>query len=261
MLVAGGKMFMGARDLPSYAHAAPPHEVTVSSFCLDRTEVTTRAYLACVEKGECERPPAKVSWPKITPAEIQRYSGFCNAGQKDRGDHPVNCVVWPMADTFCKKHGARLPTEAEWEFAARGKGQRKYPWGDEVPSAHHLNACGKECAAWFTAHGDKTHKMMFDEDDGFAGTAPVGSFPAGAPPSGVLDLAGNVWEWTADWFGPYTGDAATDPRGHSSGTEHVVRGGDFTGSQPDWARPAWRWKTDPDTFSHGIGFRCASPPK
>jgi formylglycine-generating enzyme required for sulfatase activity len=255
-----GKMFMGARDLPEYAFAKPPHEVTVSSFCLDRTEVTTRAYLACVEKGECERPPEKVTWPGIKDAEVALYSPFCNAPQKDHAEHPINCVAWPMADRFCKQRGARLPTEAEWEFAARGASQRKYPWGDEAPGPGYLNACGKECAAGFKARGAK-HATMYDEDDGFAGTAPVGSFPGGASASGVLDLAGNVWEWTADWFAVYPDAAVVDPKGPPTGTLRVVRGGDFTGTQPDWARPAYRWKSDPDTYNHAIGFRCAASSK
>ena len=256
--IAGGKMFMGARDLKP--DAKPPHEVNVSGYCLDKTEVTTRAYLACVEKGECERPPEKVSWPSITDAQIKLYSGFCNAAQKDRGDHPVNCVAWPMANTFCQKRGARLPTEAEWEFAARGASQRKYPWGDEDPAPKYLNACGKACAKWFEAHGEK-HASMYGEDDGFVGTAPVASFPGGASASGIMDLAGNVWEWTADWYGPYATEPSTDPKGPATGSMRVVRGGDFTGSDPDWARPAYRWKTDPDTFNHAIGFRCAAAPK
>jgi formylglycine-generating enzyme required for sulfatase activity/tRNA A-37 threonylcarbamoyl transferase component Bud32 len=258
VMIPAGKMFMGARDLS--ANTKPPHEVSVSAFCLDKTEVTTRAYNACVDKGECERPPEKVSWPGIQEPQVKLYSPFCNASVKERIEHPINCVAWPMAQTFCAKRGARLPTEAEWEFAARGASQRKYPWGDDPPSSKFLNACGKECAAWFLAHGEKK-KAMYEDDDAFFGTAPVGSFPAGASASGVLDLAGNVWEWTADWFAPYTADASVDPKGPATGTQRVVRGGDFTGSEPDWARPAFRWKTEPDTFNHAIGFRCAATPK
>jgi formylglycine-generating enzyme required for sulfatase activity/tRNA A-37 threonylcarbamoyl transferase component Bud32 len=258
VLITGAKLFMGARDLTP--DTKPPHEVTLSSFCLDKTEVTTRAYLACVEKGECERPPSKVSWPGITPAQEKLYSGLCNADQKDRLDHPINCVAWAMADNFCKKRGARLPTEAEWELAARGSVQRRYPWGDEPPSPKLLNACGAECTKWFAAAGER-HSSMYEGDDGFSTTAPVGSFPAGASAAGVLDLAGNVWEWTADWYAPYSADPAVDPRGPATGTQRVVRGGDFTGFQADWARPAYRWKTDPDTFNHAIGFRCAAAPK
>jgi len=255
-LVPGGKMYMGARDLA--ADARPPHEVMVTGFCLDRTEVTTHAYLGCVDKGECERPPEKVSFPGVKPEQVKLYSTLCNASHPERGEHPINCVAWPMADTYCKKQGARLPTEAEWEFAARGASQRKYPWGDDAPGARYLNACGKECAKWFEGHAVK-QGTMYEEDDGFTGTAPVGSFPAGASASGVLDLAGNVWEWTADWYGAYTADTTTDPQGPPTGTQRVVRGGDFTGSQPDWARPAFRWKIDPESFDHAIGFRCAAP--
>jgi formylglycine-generating enzyme required for sulfatase activity len=256
--IPGGKMFMGARDLSP--NTKPPHEVTVSAFCLDKTEVTTRAYLACVEKGECERPPDKVSWPGITDQQSKVYSSFCNAAAQDRADHPINCVAWSMAQTFCAKRSARLPTEAEWEFAARGASQRKFPWGDDTPSAKYLNACGKQCVAWFAAHGEKK-VAMYDDDDSFVGTAPVGSFPLGASSFGVLDLAGNVWEWTADWFGLYSAEPAVDPKGPPTGTQRVARGGDFTGGEADWARPAFRWKTDPETFNHAIGFRCASAPK
>ena len=159
VLIPSGKMFMGARDLT--AESKPPHEVTVGTFCLDKTEVTTAAYLGCVNKGECEKPRDKVNWATIKPDEVQRYSQLCNAIHKDRGDHPVNCVAWAMADTFCKKRAARLPTEAEWEFAARGSGQRKYPWGDEEPDETRLNACGGECEKWSQANGDAARKAMY----------------------------------------------------------------------------------------------------
>jgi formylglycine-generating enzyme required for sulfatase activity len=261
--IPAGKMFMGTRDLPQ-ADAKPAHEVTLSAYCLDRTEVTTKDYLACVQKGDCERPGEKVSGPGIKEQDVKLYSSLCNAPHKDRGLHPINCVAWSMADNFCKKkeRGGRLPTEAEWEFAARGAGQRKYPWGDDQPTAKLLNACGKECATWFQGHGQR-HETMYGDDDGFEGTAPVGSFPDGAShpaagAQGIVDLAGNVWEWTADWYGPYPAEAVIDPKGPPTGTQRVARGGDFLSSNPDWASPAWRWKTDPDTYNHAIGFRCAA---
>lgn len=102
--------------------------------------------------------------------------------------------------------------------------------------------------------------MMYEDDDGFPATAPVGSFAAGASAQGVMDLAGNVWEWTADYFAPYGSESAVDPKGPATGEKRVVRGGDFFGFQADWARPAWRWKTDPETYNHAIGFRCAADP-
>ncbi len=261
--IPGGPMFMGARDLVPYADALPPHRVQVSAFCIDRTEVTTADYQACVDKGICERALDHVSWPDLKDAQKKKYSGFCNASKADRGKHPINCVAWAMADNYCKQMGHRLPTEAEWEYAARGSSQRKYPWGDDPPSAKFLNACGKECAAWKRTQKDPD-RTMFDEDDGFLGTAPVGSFPAGASAHGVLDLAGNVWEWTADWYEPYSetdsNNPPSDPKGAARGEKRVLRGGDYLGSEPDWSRPSYRWKTVPDTYNHAIGFRCAKTP-
>jgi eukaryotic-like serine/threonine-protein kinase len=259
VLIESGSMVMGARDLTP--DTKPTHPVTLTSFCFDLTEVTTSAYLACVTKGVCERPPEKVSWPGIKKADVELYSPLCNASKKGREEHPINCVAWSMADGFCKSRGARLPTEAEWEFAARGgKDQRTYPWGNDPPGPRHLNACGKECAKWFASHGE-TVGTMYDADDGYVFTAPVGSFREGAAASGAQDLAGNVSEWTADWYGKYAADAVTDPQGPATGTERVVRGGAFTSFVGDWTRPAYRWKTDPETLNHGIGFRCAAEPK
>jgi formylglycine-generating enzyme required for sulfatase activity/tRNA A-37 threonylcarbamoyl transferase component Bud32 len=256
ILIPGGKMFMGARDLGP--DAKPTHPVTVSTFCLDRTEVTAKAYRACTQTGECERALDHVSWPGLTDEKVRdRYSPFCNANHPDRDDHPINCVDWAMADRYCKRHGFRLPTEAEWEFAARGPTQHKYPWGDEPPSPARLNGCGRECSAWGESHAEK-HKRLYDGDDRYPATAPVGSFPAGASAHGVLDLAGNVQEWTADWYAPYTADAAVDPKGPPAGTERVVRGNDFFAFSRDSARPASRFKADPETYNHAIGFRCAA---
>ncbi|MEZ4302080.1 MAG: SUMF1/EgtB/PvdO family nonheme iron enzyme [Polyangiaceae bacterium] len=259
--IEGGPMFMGARDLIPAADAKPPHRVVLSTFCLDRTEVTVGDYQACVDAGKCERALDHVSWPKMTEALKAKYSPYCNADKPDRATHPINCVAWPMADNFCRQNGFRLPTEAEWEYAARGSSQKKYPWGDDPPSARFLNACGTECADHWKKTANETRKTMFEEDDGFVSTAPVGSFKAGAAAHGVLDLAGNVWEWTADWYAPYEETDAnappTDPKGPPTGEKRVVRGGDYLGAEPDWSRPSYRWKTDPDTYNHAIGFRCA----
>lgn len=103
----------------------------------------------------------------------------------------------------------------------------------------------------------KVYGQMYEGDDGFVGTAPVKSFPAGVSEGGIYDLAGNVWEWTSDWYGPYGSEELTDPKGPETGEKRVVRGGGFNGLRPSWARPAWRYKTEPDARSHGIGFRCA----
>jgi formylglycine-generating enzyme required for sulfatase activity/tRNA A-37 threonylcarbamoyl transferase component Bud32 len=257
-LVSGGAMIMGAKD--GSEDAKITHKVTLSSYCLDVTEVTTEAYEACVQAGQCEKAPQDVSYPGVTEEARKRLAPLCNARRAGREKHPINCVDWRMASGYCDYRKARLPTEAEWEFAARGSGQRTYPWGDEAPDEKRLNACGAECVAWSKAGGQEV-QSMFPGDDGYAATAPVGSFPAGASTGHFLDLAGNVWEWTADWYAPYAEEAATDPKGPATGTERVVRGGAFNGWMLDWAKPAYRWKSVPTTYNHAIGFRCAASPK
>lgn len=102
---------------------------------------------------------------------------------------------------------------------------------------------------------------MYADDDGWVSTAPVGSYPKGASAQGVLDLAGNVWEWTSDFYAPYAEtdpqNPPQDPKGPPQGEKRVLRGGDYFGVEPDWSRPAYRWKTDPNSYNHAIGFRCA----
>ncbi len=262
--LAGGAMFMGSTDEDLGEDVRPPHKVKVSKFCFDKNEVTVEQMTACVNGGHCLRPKPKVAYPGAKEEEIAAFSALCNYGQGDKKDHPMNCVSWSTAQQFCESEGgrlepggARLPTEAEWEFAARGSGQRVYPWGDEEPGPKRLNACGTECSKWLQTVKLKDYGRMFDADDGHPATAPVGSYPAGASTAGVLDLAGNVWEWTADWYGPYVDDEQADPKGPQSGKTRVVRGGGFNGLKPAWAKPAYRWHTVPSTTSHGIGFRCA----
>jgi formylglycine-generating enzyme required for sulfatase activity/serine/threonine protein kinase len=265
ILIEGGKMFMGSTDTDLGDDVRPAHKVTVSGYCLDKFEVTAEAYDACTKAGNCLRAPSEVNYPGATPPELAEHSKLCTGNKSDRKRHPINCVDWNMADAFCRDKGgrlsdggARLPTEAEWEFASRGSSQRIYPWGDDAPGPKLLNACGKECTDWLTKLDLPIYGSMFEGDDGHAATAPVGSFPKGASSAGVMDLAGNVWEWTADWYAPYDAGEVTDPKGPGSGTERVVRGGGFNGLKPGWAKPAYRWKATPDWRSDGVGFRCAA---
>ena len=256
--IPGGRFFMGSDDPQSLEFERPAHHVELSAFCIDRTEVTVAAYKQCSDAGDCKRAPTTNDWPDITAREHTTYDALCTAADPvTHATHPVNCVDWTMADAFCRARQKRLPTEAEWEFAARGPDGRVYPWGDEAPSGDLLNACGAECVRWAKGAGVSL-EPMFAGDDGWATIAPVGSFPRGASRYGVEDVVGNVWEWVADWYGNYENRAVKMPIGPPTGVERVIRGGGWNGANPAWVRPSFRYKDRPSKRSHGIGFRCAS---
>jgi formylglycine-generating enzyme required for sulfatase activity len=202
----------------------PLHTVRLDSFWLDMTEVTSSQYQGCVLDGACE------------PA------GCSSAG----ADYPVVCVPWDQAAAYCQWAGTRLPTEAEWEYSARGAGRFRYPWGDDFNGTL-LNYCDSSC----------TLSKQDDEfDDGYAESAPVGSYPQGASWVGALDMAGNVWELVADWNGNYSEGELMNPTGPETGSRRVARGGSWHAS-PDHVRSALRTHMGPlDTVDHA-GFRCA----
>jgi formylglycine-generating enzyme required for sulfatase activity len=247
---------MGSNDTPA-ENEKPAHPVTLTPYCIDRFEVTTAKYFACSDIGKCLRA-SLVNVPKLAAP----YDSICNASAAaDRGKHPINCVDWDQAQKYCMVQNGRLPTEAEWELAARGQDGRLYPWGDDAPSPMRANGCGSECLAWAKDKGiggDIGH-AMYETSDGFATTAPVGSFPNGKSRYGVEDVVGNVGEWTADLYDAYTKDVATtqtDPKGPANGTDRVVRGGAWNAEYADWARPTFRYHAAQTNKSHGIGFRC-----
>ncbi len=216
-------------DPSLFADETPPHRVTVSAFWLDRTEVTVEAYEGCSAIGRCDTLP---------------YAE--GARRFERADFPVSMVTWPEARDYCAFRGARLPTEAEFERAARGVTRRRFPWGN-VYDSHVVN------------HG-RLAWTPTDATDGFAELAPVGSFPAGRTPDGFLDLAGNVMEWVQDWYAPaYPDKDEVDPTGPdatAATTARVLRGGSFESAAP-WVRGAARMGADPSTRRPSIGFRCA----
>jgi formylglycine-generating enzyme required for sulfatase activity/serine/threonine protein kinase len=258
--IDGGKFFMGSDDKDASDDEKPAHQVTLSSYCIDLYEVTTAEYKACSDVGECKRAPTEVEWKDIRAFERKPFSRLCNANVAAHATHPINCVDWEMANQYCAWQKKRLPTEAEWEFAARGPDGRRYPWGDEAPDKTHMNACGKECLIWGAKNGvDMAYggKGMYPDDDGFPSTAPVGSFVAGKSRYGLYDVVGNVWEWTSDWDGKYEPEPVTDPKGPQAGTRRVVRGGAFNGVMASWVRPSQRYSDVPTTHSHAYGFRCA----
>jgi formylglycine-generating enzyme required for sulfatase activity len=259
VLIPAGQFFMGSDAKDAIENQKPSHNVTLSGFCIDLYEVSAKQYRQCSDVGKCRRATPEVEWEKITPSDKKTYSALCTLGDPEKADHPVNCVNWEMATTYCKNNDKRLPTEAEWEYATRGPDGRVYPWGDEAPTAQHLNACGTECLAW--AKRNKVSAQfpgaLYEADDGFETTAPVGKFPAGRSRFGPYDVVGNVWEWVADYEGKYEAENQKDPTGPDTGTKRVIRGGAWNGSFPEWLHPAFRYAQDPKSQSHGVGFRCA----
>ncbi len=225
--VPAGSFTMGcADDAQCESDELPAHEVGLSAFHLDETEVTVQRYRACVEAGVCN------------------HEGFdaaaCTWGRAD-DLLPINCVSHAQAQRFCEWTGARLPTEAEWERAARGDDGRRYPWGNEEASC--VNAVVAEGARRACAR---------------QGPEPVGTVGQ-AGPYGHQDLAGNVWEWTADWYDAsfYSQSAGTNPTGPTEGQQRVIRGGGWVEGDPSSVRATHREGADPDAHSPATGFRCA----
>jgi hypothetical protein len=211
--IPAGIFLMGSPTERGSPEERPMHEVIVAAFYLDVTEVRTAAYLACMREGACPRP--------------HEDNPFCNTSQDapgDRGEHPVNCVDAHQAEAYCAFAGKRLPTEREWEYAARGGAEeRRYSWGEEDPTPE--RAC-------------------YDH----IGTCPVASFAAGA--FGLFDMSGNVWEWTSTPYGPY-------PDAPKTGPHLVYRGGSWSRRFPKWLSTAMRNRYEPGRWSASLGARCA----
>lgn len=218
--VAGGTFQMGFNN--GEPDEFPAHKVVLSPYLLDRVEVTIANYDRCVEARVC-KPVEPLGTPQVTPL------------------HPVVGPTWFEARKYCEWVGKRLPTEAEWEHAARRPHFTLYPWGGPADGMK-ANARGTR--------------------DGFEFTAPVGSFPTGASNGGILDLAGNVSEWTADWYDAtwYQKTTERNPTGPEAPTgERVIRGGSW--SDPDYVlRSTTRLGLDPNVSNSAVGFRCAAIP-
>jgi len=215
-----------------------------SPYCLDRTEVTVADYLLCVGTGDCTPPGGQVRVPDIPSKDLSLWSRSCNGPHSERSQHPVNCVDSGQAEAYCAAVGKRLPTEAEWQWAATGgEESRRFPWGESKPSKTLLNACDFDCLDRLRAFGQARPTLHYGED-GFAETAPVGSFPDGAGRWGHLDLAGNVWEFTAT---PYSAD----------GSVRVMRGGGWLQSNREMVESGYRGGFPASARGSVVGFRCA----
>ncbi|HWO12116.1 MAG TPA: SUMF1/EgtB/PvdO family nonheme iron enzyme, partial [Polyangiaceae bacterium] len=244
------------------APAATGAQPAAEPFCMARAEVTVAEYERCRARGACEAlaPDGEPPQARLSPDQRLRaqrlYDSQCNAGQPGRELHPINCVTFRQASAYCAAVGGRLPTEQEWELALRGGEGRRFPWGDAAPGPTRLNACGLECKGWYaSAQLDGAFDgVMYEGDDGFAGTAPVASFPAGATKDGIFDLLGNVAEWTSTAvdFG------AAAPAG-SVPQAYVVRGGSFSSGGDAEGGAASRLYLEAGVHGRGVGFRCVFP--
>jgi len=230
--VPGGTFLMGAPAGTGDTDEHPQHSVTVGTFCMERLEVTVTQYQACVTAGMC--------------AAVKSDTG-CNSNKSDRSNHPVNCISYPMALSYCNWQNARLPSEPEWEYAARGTDGRRYAWGNAAPNPQLMNGCGDECVA-YAARLSETKTALFPGNDGFEETAPVGSYPRGASPFGIMDMTGNVYEWTAS---PY----CTYPAHECTSNYRMYRGGGWYSSNGVTAMT--RNGNNATETSVVVGIRCA----
>jgi formylglycine-generating enzyme required for sulfatase activity len=221
-----------ASEFPS---EQPAHEVTLSKgYWIDRDEVTNRAFAAFVDAGGYTNQSlwSPDGWAWLSGKDAARLPLHC---QGDVAEHPRMCLTWYEAEAYATWRGGRLPTEAEWEYAARGPESPVYPWGDtfDTDRANVINSVAPK---------------------------PVGSYPTGASWVGANDMAGNAMEWVSDWLAVdyYKASPATDPTGPASGTTKVEKGG-WWGSNEFVARSAYRHYEDPPTYGDKhIGFRVAS---
>ncbi len=260
MLIENAVFNMGAAaGQTGDRNETPAHRVTLAPYCIDRTEVSAHRYQECAASGQCTTS-STVNFPAIPAPQLPSWNQLCNGSRPDRADHPMNCVDWTQANAYCRSRGGRLPTEAEWEFAARGAETRSFPWGEAAPSLERVNACDADCLALITRHNLSRPAASFPGSDSQAATAPVGAFTPGASQYGVLDMAGNVMEWTGDWFGLYTAAPAIDPTGAPSGADRVARGGHWYSGTAAALRTTARVPANPSFRLATLGFRCVHSP-
>jgi formylglycine-generating enzyme required for sulfatase activity len=233
--VPAGEFIMGSDEGES--DEQPVHIVYLDAFYIDKTEVRNADFAKFVEatsfQTDLERQGISLTWRSVA---------------QGKDNHPVVWISWNDAVAYCEWAGKRLPTEAEWEKAARGTDGRVYPWGNTFDGSK-LSFCDKNCPEeWKDT----------SVDDGYEYTAPVGSYQTGASPHGTLDMTGNVWEWVADWYnsGYYSQSPGRNPTGPDSGEYRVIRGGSWF-TNLGLVRCAYRTGAWPRRGYNDIGFRCA----
>jgi formylglycine-generating enzyme required for sulfatase activity len=251
--IEGGTFWMGAQaadpegrghDPAAQPHEGPVREVTLSPYSLLVSTVTVRNYLNCLQKGACREE------------DVQSKGGSWNVHHPRRVNHPVNGVSWEGARRYCDWVGGRLPTEAEWEFAARGTDGRRFAWGDSLRCGHYDPNAGANKLAGFlnTRPSPKPVKVECVNE----GTTAIPDV-RGTSPFRIVGQAGNVWEWVADWYAPdaYATDKTTAPKGPATGDERVQRGGGWANRDPLELRAAARGSLPPDMRLDDVGIRCA----
>ena len=255
ILINGGSFQMGTDD--GMPFEAPVHTVELSPYFIDEHEVTVAEFADFVKATQYRTDAEKIGWSGVFDLESGEWTRVDGAdwrhpeGPKSiaQPDEPVCQVSWNDAAAFAKWAGKRLPTEAEFEFAARGGlAGKKYAWGDE------LMPNGKPVANWWQG----TFPTKNTGEDGFYGRAPVKSFPPNG--YGLYDMTGNVWEWNGDWYADsyYQTSAKHDPKGPDTGTARVIRGGSFLCAENYCSnyRVAGRSQAEPDSGLDNLGFRC-----
>jgi formylglycine-generating enzyme required for sulfatase activity len=232
--IPAGEFIMGSDDPGADINEKPASKVFVGGFLIDKFEVTNARYLRCITAGACTRPVGR---------------GY---DESRKADLPVTIVSWQQAVTYCRWVGKRLPTEAEWEKAARGSDGRRFPWGDRFETDR-ANVRGPSTSpAARDPIGESPHGAPY-----VVATTAVGSYPKGASPYGVMDAAGNVWEWTSSLYTPYPYDAQDGREDPNTRGSRVERGG-------SWYFDPWHARATRRTAAGHIyrrvsdlGFRCA----
>ena len=233
--IPAGTFQMGSDS--HFDNEKPIHSVTLDAFWMDQTEVTNAQYAMCVAAGSCRQPWSLGSFSNSSYYAEPRYA-----------DYPVIYVDWNRARDYCTWAGRELPTEAQWEYAARGGlAGRAFPWGDSNDERL-ANHCDKNCIH---------HSITSIISDGYAETAPVGSYPDNG--YRLFDMAGNVWEWAADWFGPYSSAVVTNPSGPISGETRVTRSGSWYNGMWECGVYSREGRNPAEAYAY-IGFRCALSP-
>jgi sulfatase modifying factor 1 len=258
VFVGAGEFIMGSPEGEGLDNEHPQRTVYLDAFYIGKYEVTNRQFSQFVEATGHTTDAEKAGWgwawtgedwEEVEGADWRHPQGP-GSSIEDKMDHPVVQVSWNDANAYCQWAGMRLPTEAEWEKATRGTDGREYPWGNSAPDGSKLNYCDVNCEqAWKESN----------VDDGYADTSPVGHYEAGKSPYGAYDMAGNVWEWVADWYdAEYYGEASDrNPQGPNSGEKRVLRGGSWSSYEGD-ARCVDRYGGAPDVRISYFGFRVAA---